>query len=79
MNNKFHKDKIVEILRRRKSFLINFLENVEDLHQLSKEIRLKIADELGDEFCSKGLKEDSEPNAYGLEIETLIDACIINE
>jgi hypothetical protein len=30
---------------------------------------------LGEEFSAKGLKPDSEPNAYGLEIEALTDAC----
>lgn len=45
-----------------------------DVRQLPRHIREKIVDELGEEFSAKGLKPDSEPNAYGLEIEALTDA-----
>jgi hypothetical protein len=40
-----------------------------------RHVREKIVDELGEEFSAKGLKPDSEPNAYGLELEALTDTC----
>jgi hypothetical protein len=79
MNKKFYREEIVKILKKRSSPLVKFLDSVEDMLQLPRDIRLKVVDELGDEFCLKGLKADSEPNAYGLEIESLIDACKITE
>jgi signal transduction histidine kinase len=48
---------------------------VSDVRKLSRHLREKIVDELGEEFSAKGLKSDSEPNTYSLEIETLTDAC----
>jgi len=30
-------------------------------------------DVVGVEFCARGLETDDEPNAYGLELEALID------
>jgi hypothetical protein len=46
-----------------------------EVRELPRHVREKIVDELGEEFSAKGLKPDSEPNAYGLEIEALTDAC----
>ena len=33
----------------------------------------ELRDIVGSEFCDKGLQPNSEPNAYGLELENLID------
>lgn len=40
---------------------------------LSDVERERLRETLSDEFCELGLKPDSEPNQYGLEIEHLID------
>jgi hypothetical protein len=66
---------IESILRERGSPLANELSGVQDVRQLSRAIRESIVDELGEEFSEKGLCPDGEPNPYGLEIETLTDAC----
>jgi len=79
MSNKFYMEEILKILEKRASSLVKPFKGVEDILQLPKDIRLKVVDELSDEFCLKGLKEDGEPNSYGLVIETLIDACKITE
>ena len=67
--------RIQEILRVRRSSLANEIAKVEDVRQLTLGLRERIVDELGDEFAAKGLLPDGEPNAYGLEIEDLTDAC----
>ena len=46
-----------------------------DVRELPRHVREKIVDELGEEFSARDFKPDSEPNAYGLEIEALTDAC----
>jgi len=72
--------RLLEILSQRGSPLLKEIENVSDIKEVPRNVRNKILDELGDEFCEKGLKEDSEPNPYGLEIEDLTDYCnITNE
>lgn len=67
--------RIAAILRNRGSSLASEVERVADIRKLSRPVREKIVDELGQEFAAKGLRPDSEPNEYGLEIEALTDAC----
>jgi hypothetical protein len=69
--------RIEEILRLRQSPLMDQVTDAESMRHLPRDIREQIVEELSDEFCEKGLKLDSEPNAYGLEIEDLIDACAL--
>ena len=37
--------------------------------------QLQIVDALGEEFATRGIESNGEPNAYGLELEALTDAC----
>jgi hypothetical protein len=67
--------RIEQILRERGSSIAEDVAKVDDVRQIPRPIREKIVDELGDEFSGKGLGPDSEPNAYGIEIENLTDAC----
>lgn len=67
--------RIEQILRERGSSLVGEIESVEYVRRLPRLIREKIVHELTDELTGKGLKPDSEPNTYGLEIEDLIDEC----
>jgi len=67
--------RIEEILRLRRSPLAAQVAGVGNVLVLPQGVREQIIDELGEEFSKKGLKADSEPNAYGLEIEALTDAC----
>jgi hypothetical protein len=67
--------RIEAILRQRGSPLAKLLEDVSKVRELPRHFREKIIDELGEEFSAKGLESNSEPNAYGLEIEGLTDAC----
>jgi hypothetical protein len=50
------------------------IERVADPAQLPLDVKELIADELGEEFSAKGLRADSEPNEYGLELERRTDA-----
>jgi len=67
--------RIAAILRQRASPLAEVVIDRLDVRELSRHIREQIVDELGEECSARGLKYDSEPNAYGLEIEALTDAC----
>jgi hypothetical protein len=67
--------RIAAILRERGSPLTEVVVDGLVVRELPRHVREKIVDELGEEFSAKGLKPDSEPNAYGLEIEALTDAC----
>jgi hypothetical protein len=67
--------RIAAILRARGSPLAELVIDGRDLRELPREIRERIVDELGEKFSAKGLKPDSEPNAYGIELEALTDAC----
>jgi hypothetical protein len=67
--------RIAAILRQRASPLAQVFIDGLDVRELPRHVREKIVDELGEEFSAKGLQLDSEPNAYGLEIEALTDAC----
>lgn len=67
--------RIEEILRLRQSPLADELAAVGSVGSLPARTRKAIVDELGEEFCSKGLNSDDEANTYGLELEALTDAC----
>jgi hypothetical protein len=67
--------RIAAILRERGSPLAEVVVDGLDMRELPRHVREKIVDELGEEFSARGLKPDSEPNAYGLELEALTDAC----
>ena len=67
--------RIAAILRERGSSLADVVVDGLDVRELPRHVREQIVDELGEEFSAKGLTPDSEPNAYGLEIEALTDAC----
>jgi hypothetical protein len=67
--------RIAAILRERGSPLAEVVVDGLDVRELPRHVREKIVDELGEEFSARGLKPDSEPNAYGLELEALTDAC----
>ena len=67
--------RIAAILQQRGSPLAQVIGNRVDVRELPRDVREKIVDELGEEFSAKGLKSNSEPNTYGLEIEALTDAC----
>jgi len=64
-----------QILRGIGSSLADELAKVQDVRQLPHLVRERIIDELGEEFSAKGLQPNGEPNAFGLEIEDLTDAC----
>jgi hypothetical protein len=66
--------RMIEILQARRSRLALEVERVADPAQLPLDVKELIADELGEEFSAKGLRADSEPNEYGLELERLTDA-----
>lgn len=67
--------RIAQILRDRHSALADDVAKVQDVRELPHNIRKQIVSELGEEFSAKGLQSDGEPNAYGLEMEDLTDAC----
>jgi hypothetical protein len=69
------KRRIEEVLRLRQSALAQQVAGAESVRELPVNIREQIAEELSDELCAKGLEPDSEPNAYGLEMEDLINVC----
>lgn len=67
--------RVTEILKLRGSTLWSIASKANTLQTLDVKIRDQIVDELAQELTEKGLDKDSEPNTYGLEIESLIDAC----
>ena len=67
--------RIAATLRERGSPLAEVVVDGLNVRDLPRHVREQIVDELGEEFSAKGLKPDGEPNAYGLEIEALTDAC----
>jgi hypothetical protein len=67
--------RIATILSQRGSPLAKVVEDAGEVRKLPRHVREQIVDALGEEFAAKGLKRDSEPNAYGLELEALTDAC----
>jgi hypothetical protein len=74
MDQKRIRARMIEILQARRSALASEIERVLDPAQLPLDVKELIADELGEEFAAKGLRADSEPNEYGLELERLTDA-----
>lgn len=67
--------RLIKILRSRNSLLVKEIEGKQEIQKLPRNIREDIVDELLDEFTAKGVRPDGEPNEYGLEIESVIDAC----
>ncbi len=67
--------RIEQILKASGSSLADKLDGVRDVRELPYPLRERIVDELGEEFSAKGLQSNGEPNAYGIEIEDLTDAC----
>ena len=67
----------VELLRNvvaaRQPELLTLIDNLEGLS--NKEID-KLTSLIGDEFMETGLREDSEPNERGLQLEEVIDLLI---
>ncbi len=73
------RQKIIKILTKRAPKLAEKLLASHDIMNLDHDLRYEIAGILSDEFSEYGLREDDEPNAYGLEIEHLIGACRLTE
>lgn len=67
--------RIEQILNARGSQYSRYVASVQNVRQLPKPVREAIVEALADELGEKGLREDSEPTEYGLELENLIDAC----
>ena len=67
--------RIAAILSQQGSPLANAVQGVEDIRTLPRPVREHIVDALGEEFAARGLESNGEPNAYGLELEALTDAC----
>lgn len=74
-----NRQKILKILSKRDPILAEKLMGVRGIMEIDHKIRDGIASVLSDEFVEHGLKDDDEPNAYGLEIEGLIGACRLTE
>lgn len=66
--------KVIAILMRRKPDIVPYLSATKSLSVLPRTIKSRIIDALGDEFSERGLESNGEPNAYGLQIESLTDA-----
>ena len=64
-------DKLTEIVKRRSPDLLN-LSIFTPPKTLTEEERETIQEVLADEFCEFGLKENSEPNEYGIFLDDLI-------
>jgi hypothetical protein len=61
-----------EIVSRRAPGLTGLLTHV-GAAPLTADQRDQLRSVLADEFVERGLREDDEPNAYGLQVEDLID------
>jgi hypothetical protein len=64
--------KLNEVIGRRSPELMTLVQASLE-RDLTNEERSELAQIVTDEFSQFGLREDSEPNAYGLEMEDLID------
>jgi hypothetical protein len=70
------KEKDIDLL---KNCLVNFRPDLlyvvysKDLVVIDSILGNELRQAVGNEFCREGLKPDSEPNEYGLELESLID------
>jgi len=62
------------VLQRTAPDLVAHLWQVRRLRDLPLDVRETLADLLGCEAASRGLDEDEEPNAYGMELGELFDA-----
>lgn len=71
--------RLEEVLQRLAPDLAAALAHVEDVRDLPHESRATIADILGHEYAQHGFGPDNEPNAYGDELEALIDALALEE
>lgn len=67
--------RIAAILGQQGSPLAHVVTGVDDIRTLARHVREHIVDALGEEFAAKGIESTGEPNAYGLELEALTDAC----
>jgi len=67
--------RIKEVIARRSATLFSQLQRTSLITQLPLALREAIVEELIGEFTERGLREDGEPNPYGLEVEEMIDAC----
>jgi hypothetical protein len=56
-----------------KEHVPKLLEDIDRLDQLNIDRINEMRNAVGDEFVSKGLEQDDEPNRYGLKLEDLID------
>lgn len=70
--NEESKALLLSILERHRPDMIDKTFD-ENFSEYSKEYYLELASAITDEFCLSGLKEDSEPNEYGLRCEALTD------
>ena len=67
--------RIAAILRQQGSPLAHVVHGVEDIRTLPRPVRERIVDVLGEEFAARGIESNGQPNAYGLALEALTDAC----
>ena len=67
--------RIATILGQQGAPLAHVVHGVEDIRTLPRPVRERIVDALGEEFATRGIESSGEPNAYGLELEALTDAC----
>ena len=67
--------RIAAILGQQGSPLASVVHGVDDIRTLPRPVREHIVDALGEEFAMRGIEGNGELNAYGLELETLTDAC----
>lgn len=70
--NEKSKEFLFSILKRQRPELIDKASD-ENFNDYTKEYYLELVDAIIDEFHAAGLKEDSEPNEYGLKCEALAD------
>ncbi len=66
--------RLAVILQRIAPDFVAPLWRVRSLRDLPLDLREQIADVLGCEAAERGLDEDEEPNAYGVELGALFDA-----
>lgn len=67
--------RIAAILGQQGSPLAHVVHGVDDIRTMPRPVRERIVDALGEEFAARGIESNGEPNAYGLELEALTDAC----
>jgi predicted LPLAT superfamily acyltransferase len=67
--------RIATLLQQLAPDLAGDVAGVTDVRELPRASREAIVHALLDEFIARGREPDDEPNAYGLELEDLMDAC----